>query len=62
MEPGSPWENGCIESFNARLHDELLNGEIFYTFAEARIVIESWRRFYNTRRSHGLLGYRPPGA
>ncbi len=51
---------GYIESFNARLRDELLNGEIFYTLAEARIVIESWRRFYNTRRPHGSLGYRPP--
>jgi transposase InsO family protein len=60
IEPGSPWENGYIESFNARLRDELLNGEIFYTLAEARIVIESWRRFYNTRRPHGSLGYRPP--
>ena len=60
IEPGSPWENGYIESFNARLRDELLDGEIFYTLAEARIVIESWRRFYNTRRPHGSLGYRPP--
>ena len=44
IEPGSPWENGYIESFNARLRDELLNGEIFYTLREAKIVIESWRR------------------
>ena len=44
IEPGSPWENGYIESFNARLRDELLNGEIFYTLREAQIVIESWRR------------------
>ena len=55
IEPGSPWENGYIESFNARLGGELLNGEIFYTLAEARIVIESWCRFYNTRRPHGSL-------
>jgi transposase InsO family protein len=45
IEPGSPWENGYIESFNARLRDELLNSEIFYTLAEARVVVESWRRF-----------------
>jgi putative transposase len=60
IAPGSPWENGCIESFNARLRDELLNGEIFYTLNEARIVIESWRRHYNTLRPHGSLGYKPP--
>ena len=60
IEPGSPWENGYIESFNARVRDELLSGEIFYTLAEARIVTESWRRFYNTLRPHGSLGYRPP--
>jgi transposase InsO family protein len=56
----SPWENGFIESFNARLRDELLNGEIFYSLAEARIVIESWRRHYNTVRPHASLGYRAP--
>jgi len=60
LEPGSPWENGFIESFNARLRDELLDGEIFYTLNEAQIVIESWRRFYNTERPHGSLGYKPP--
>ena len=60
IAPGSPWENGYIESFNARLRDELLDGEIFYTLNEARIVIESWRRHYNTVRPHGSLGYRPP--
>ena len=60
IEPGSPWENGFIESFNARLRDELLDGEIFYTLNEAQIVIESWRRFYNTERPHGSLGYKPP--
>ena len=48
IAPGSPWENGFIESFNARLRDELLDGEIFYTLAEAKIVIESWRRHFNT--------------
>ena len=60
IERGSPWENGFIESFNARLRDELLNGEIFYSLNEARIVIESWRRHYNTLRPHGSLGYKPP--
>jgi putative transposase len=60
IERGSPWENGFIESFNARLRDELLDGEIFYSLAEARIVIESWRRHYNTERPHGSLGYKPP--
>ncbi len=57
---GSPWENGYVESFNARLRDELLNGEIFYSLREAEIVIESWRRHYNTVRPHASLGYRPP--
>ena len=60
IERGSPWENGYIESFNARLRDELLNGEIFYTLREAQIVIESWRRHYNTIRPHASIGYTPP--
>lgn len=60
IEPGSPWENGYVESFNARLRDELLNGEIFYSLREARIIIEKWRRHYNTVRPHSALGYRPP--
>ena len=60
IERGSPWENGFIESFNARLRDELLDGEIFYSLVEARIVIESWRRHYNTERPHESLGYKPP--
>ena len=60
IERGSPWENGYIESFNARLRDELLNGEIFYTLREAQIVIESWRRHYNTIRPHASIGYKPP--
>ena len=59
IERGSPWENGFIESFNARLSDELLDGEIVYSLAEARIVIESWRRHYNTERPHGSWGYKP---
>jgi len=60
IEPGSPWENGYCESFNARFRDELLNGEIFYSLKEARIIIEEWRRHYNTVRPHSALGYRPP--
>ncbi|MGY6570218.1 MAG: IS3 family transposase [Salinarimonas sp.] len=60
IAPGSPWENGFIESFNARLRDELLDGEIFYTLREAQVVIESWRRHFNTVRPHGSLGYKPP--
>lgn len=58
--PGSPWENGYCESFNSKIRDELLNGEIFYTLKEAKIVIEQWRRHYNTVRPHSSLGYRPP--
>ena len=60
IEPGSPWENGFCESFNGRLRDECLNGEIFYSLKEAQIVIEQWRRQYNTVRPHTSLGYRPP--
>ena len=60
IEPGSPWENGYCESFNARFRDELLNGEIFYTLKEAQILIEQWRIHYNTVRPHSSLGYRPP--
>ena len=59
IAPGSPWENGFIESFNARLRDELLNGEIFYTLKEAQIVVESWRHHYNAVRPHASLGYGP---
>jgi len=60
ITPGSPWEKGYVESVNARLRDELLNGEIFYTLGEAQVVIESWRRHYNAVRPHASLGYRPP--
>jgi putative transposase len=60
IEPGSPWENGYCESFNSKLRDELLKGEIFYTLKEAQIVIETWRRHYNTVRPHSSLGYKPP--
>ena len=60
IEPGSPWENGYCESFNGKLRDECLNGEIFYSLKEAQVVIEQWRVEYNTRRPHSALGYRPP--
>jgi len=60
IEPGSPWENGYIESFNGKLRDELLDGEVFDTLLEAKVLIERWRRRYNTVRPHSSLGYRPP--
>ena len=60
IAPGSPWENGYCESFNGKLRDELLNGELFYSLKEAQVVIEQWRRHYNTRRPHSSLVYRPP--
>ena len=60
IAPGSPWENGYNESFNGKLRDELLNGEIFYSLKEAKVVIEQWRKYYNTKRPHSALGYRPP--
>jgi putative transposase len=60
IEPGSPWENGYNESFNGKLRDELLNGEIFFSLKEAKIIIEQWRVHYNTKRPHSSLGYRPP--
>ena len=74
IEPGSPWaetvkqsirgidfrSKGYCESFNGRMRDELLNGEIFYSLQEARIIIESWRKHYNQKRPHSALGYRPP--
>ena len=60
ITPGSPWENGYCESFNGKLRDELLNGELFYTLREAQVLIDQWRVFYNTKRPHSSLGYRPP--
>jgi transposase InsO family protein len=60
IEPGSPWENGYIESFNGKLRDELLNREIFYTLQEAQVLIERWRNQYDRRRPHSSLGNRPP--
>ena len=60
IEPGSPWENGYIESFNGKLRDELLNGEMFTSLLEAQVVVERWRVEYNQFRPHSSLGYRPP--
>jgi transposase InsO family protein len=60
IEPGSPWENGYVESFNGKLRDELLNPEVFDTLLEARVLVERWRREYNRVRPHSSLGYRPP--
>ena len=60
IEPGSPWENGYIESFNGKLRDELLNREVFMNLTEAKILIEQWRKEYNHFRPHSALGYRPP--
>lgn len=60
IEPGSPWENGYIESFNGKMRDELLNLEIFYSLKEAQVMIEMWRKHYNTVRPHSALGYQPP--
>ena len=62
IESGSPWENGYCESFNGKLRDESLNGEIFYSLKEAEMVIEKWRVVYNTERPHSSLGYRPPAS
>ncbi len=60
IEPGSPWENGYNESFNGTLRNELLKREIFYSLQEAKVLIEQWRREYNTVRPHSSLAYRPP--
>jgi transposase InsO family protein len=60
ITPASPWENGYIESFNGKLRDEFLDREIFFTLGEAKLLIERWRREYNTFRPHSALGYRPP--
>ncbi len=60
IEPGSPWENGYCESFNGKMRDEFLNGEIFYSLKEAEVLVEKWRREYNHIRPHSSLGYKPP--
>ena len=60
IEPGSPWENGYIESQGGKLRDELLNGEVFSTLKQAQVLIADWRQHYNRQRPHSALGYRPP--
>ena len=60
IEPGGPWENGYVESFNGKLRDDLLNAGVFNTLLEARVLIEQWRVHYNTVRPHSSLGYWPP--
>jgi putative transposase len=60
IEPGSPWENGYVESFNGKMRDELLNREVFTTLLEAKVLVERWRREYNQVKPHSSLGYRPP--
>jgi putative transposase len=60
IEPGSPWENGYCESFNSKLRDEFVNGEVFYSLKEAQVLTARWRVHYNTRRPHSSLDFRPP--
>ena len=60
IEPGSPWENGYCESFNSKMRDEFLNGEIFDTMWEAEVLTKIWVQEYNTKRPHSSIGYRPP--
>lgn len=60
IEPGSPWENGYCETFNSKMRDEFLNGEIFYSMKEVKVLAERWRVYFNTERPHSALGYRPP--
>jgi transposase InsO family protein len=62
IEPGRPWENGYIESFNGKLVDELLDREVFDSLYEAKVLIVRWRIDYNTISPHSSLGYRPPGS
>jgi transposase InsO family protein len=61
IKPGSPWENGDVESFSGKRRDELLDREVFDTLLEAKVLIERWRKASNTVRPHSSLGYRPPG-
>jgi len=62
IEPGSPWENGYIESFNGKLRDEILDRELFYSVKEAKVIVEDWRLEYNNHRPHSGLGYMTPAA
>ena len=59
IEPGSPWENGYVESYIGKLRDELLNGEVLDTLMVAKVLVEGWRQEYNGFRPHSPLGYRP---
>lgn len=59
IEPGSPWEHSCNESFNGKARDELLNLEVFTSVWEAKVLVEEWRREYKDVRPHSSLGYRP---
>jgi len=60
IEPGSPWENGYVESFNGKLRDECLNEEIFWSRTEAQVIVDWWRHMYNQERPHSSLGYKTP--
>jgi putative transposase len=60
IEPGSPWQNACGESFNGKFRDECLNMEVFYSLAEATTIVQSWRHSYNCERPHSSLGYQTP--
>jgi putative transposase len=60
IEPGSPWEDGYVESFIGKMRDELLNGEVLDTLDEAKALVEAWRKTYNRIRPHSSLGYGPP--
>ena len=62
IAPGSPWENGYIESFNGRLRDDVLNREVFYSVKEAKVIVENWRLEYNNHRPHSGLGYMTPAG
>jgi len=62
IEPGSPWQNGYIESFNGRFRDDVLNREVFYSVTEAKVIAEDWRLEYNNHRPHSGLGYMAPAA
>jgi putative transposase len=60
--PGCPWENGCIESFNSKLRDEVLNGEVFGCLREAQCVLRDWQDRFNNIRPHSALNYQTPNS
>ena len=62
IEPGSPWENGYVESFNGKLRDECLNGELFLNMTETRYIVDRWRLDYNHHRPHSMLNWRTPSG